>query len=415
MTSFSEILTKINPSQKVLNTHNIIEDVFTYQAKAKKNPNKKILALSIGDPTVFGNLEYPPNIKDNLKNIIDSDKFNGYGHSAGFEPAREAVAKRMSNSKHTYTKEDVFLTYGGSGAVDMAIDYLASAGDNILVPKPGFPLYETLCGSKDVKVKEYTLIGEKNWEIDLNELRTLIDDRTKGIIITNPSNPCGSNFTKQHVLDIIQVAREKSIPIIADEVYDKFTFHGEMHRVSELAEDLPVFTIGSVSKIFIVPGWRCGWLHIHDPKNVMPNVREGMEKLTQLTLGPCTLVQAMIPHLMQTPESYYEKINEILRKNTDKIEELSSELNGMRIASKPQGSFFVMMKIEIEKFTPESGIKNDWDFMSKLLEEESVKVIPGVAFQMPNHVRITTCGSLDAITEAFKRLKEFCDRHTKQN
>lgn len=168
----------------------------------------------------------------------------------------------------------------------------------------------------------------------------------------------------------------------------------------------------------------------------MPGVREGMEKLTQLTLGtfsfffsassihltrtnqkkgPCTLVQAMIPHLMQTPHSYYDKINDILRKNTDKIGELASGINGLRIASKPEGSFFVMVKIDIEKFTEESGIKNDWDFMSKLLEEESVKVIPGIAFQMPNHVRITTCGSLDAINEAFKRLKEFCGRHTSHN
>lgn len=120
-----------------MSTHNIIEDVFTFQAKATKNPNKNILALSIGDPTVFGNLEYPPFIKDNLKDIIDSEKFNGYGHSAGFEPAREAIAHRMSTSKNTYTKDDVFLTYGGSGAIDMAIDYLASAGENILVPKPG--------------------------------------------------------------------------------------------------------------------------------------------------------------------------------------------------------------------------------------------------------------------------------------
>lgn len=172
------------------------------------------------------------------------------------------------------TTNDIILCSGCSCALDLCISAMASAGQNILIPRPGFSIYRTLSEGFGIEIRSYDLLPEKDWEIDLNSLESLIDENTAALILTNPSNPCGSVFSKEHLIDIINLAEKYFIPIIADEIYEHFVFPGnKYYSVSSLSPNVPVLSCGGLTKRFLVPGWRMGWIIIHDRNNLLKDVR----------------------------------------------------------------------------------------------------------------------------------------------
>lgn len=150
----------------------------------------------------------------------------------------------------------------------MAMAILASPGCNMLVPRPGFPLYKTLSALMDVQIKYYNLIPERNWQIDIDDLESKIDEHTTAIIYNNPSNPCGSVFPENHIRQVLNVAERHHIPIIADEIYENIVFPGhEFHAIASLTDDVPVLHCSGTTKKFLIPGWRLGWIAINDKKD----------------------------------------------------------------------------------------------------------------------------------------------------
>uniref|UniRef100_A0A673LXH2 Tyrosine aminotransferase n=1 Tax=Sinocyclocheilus rhinocerous TaxID=307959 RepID=A0A673LXH2_9TELE len=209
-------------SKKTLNPIRAIVDGM----KLTPNPEKPMIALSIGDPTVFGNMPTDDTVLQAVKEAIDSHKYNGYAPSVGYQKSREAVANFYSCPEAPLEDKDVILTSGCSQAIELAINVLCNPGDNILVPRPGFSLYKTLAVSMGIQVKHYNLLPEKSWEIDLQHLESLIDDKTACLIVNNPSNPCGSVFSREHQHKILSVASRNCIPILADEIYGDMVFPG---------------------------------------------------------------------------------------------------------------------------------------------------------------------------------------------
>lgn len=155
---------------------------------------------------------------DAVRDALDGYEWNGYGPSAGHMVARKAVADYVSPHQGSVTPNDIILCSGCSSSLDLCISALASSGDNVLCARPGFSIYNTLAKGLGVEIRQYDLIPELNWEIDLTQLETLIDNRTVAILITNPSNPCSSVFSKDHLLKILDIAERYKLPIIADEV-----------------------------------------------------------------------------------------------------------------------------------------------------------------------------------------------------
>jgi len=147
---------------------------------------------------------------------------------------------------------------------------LANPGQNILVPRPGFPLYRTLAEGLGIRTKFYDLNPECGWEVDLEHLESQIDDQTAAIVVNNPSNPCGSVYSRSHLDAILQVAQRNFVPIIADEIYDYFVFPGhDFFPIASLTDQVPVLTCGGLTKRYLIPGWRMGWVIIHDRNEVL--------------------------------------------------------------------------------------------------------------------------------------------------
>ncbi|CAF1013796.1 unnamed protein product [Brachionus calyciflorus] len=384
------------------------------QMKIEPNPELQMIALSIGDPTVFSDIAKPDSVIKAIQKCIDDKKFDGYTPSYGTEAARQAVARYYSRPDNLiYKFNDIILTNGCSQAIDLCITVLANRGDNIIIPKPGFSIYKTLAGTLGINVKYYSLLEENNWEIDLEELESQIDDRTKAIIVNNPSNPCGSVYSRMHLLDIINLAERYRLPIIADEVYGDMVFPGnEFYYMSELTRNVPILSCNALSKRFILPGWRFGWVAIHDPKNYLARVRAGFNDLTTRILGPNSLVQASVVEILDnTPQSYFDSIMETLATNAEIVYEKLQTLPGI-VPRKPSGAMYLMVGLDMKCFP---DIPTDVEFVQMLIKEKSVFCLPAKIFECPNYIRIVITMKKEKIIEACNRIEEFVLAHYKPN
>ncbi|OXA48342.1 Tyrosine aminotransferase [Folsomia candida] len=288
--------------------------------KMEQHPDKYMISLSIGDPTIFGNLKPHNATIEAVHNALDKMTFNGYAPTVGYFEARSAVAEFYTTPETIISPNDVILSSGCTHALDLCISALASRGQNILMPRPGFCMYRTLARGHGIHSKFYNLKPEASWEIDLAHLESLIDGNTVAIIVNNPNNPCGSVYSKEHLLGILQIASRYCLPIIADEIYDFFIFKGEeFHPMASLSKNVPILTCGGIAKRFLVPGWRMGWVLIHDRNNVLNvEVRGALNALTQRIMGSNTLVQGALPDMLRnTPKSFFAETIATVQTNAE--------------------------------------------------------------------------------------------------
>ncbi|KAM4573707.1 tyrosine aminotransferase [Odontesthes bonariensis] len=400
---------EVKPSEMANNTLNPIRAIVDGM-KLTPNPDKPMIALSIGDPTVFGNLPTDDAVLQALKDAIDSQKYNGYAPSVGYLKSRQAVANFYSCPEAPLEGEDVILTSGCSQAIELAINVLCNPGDNILIPCPGFSLYKTLAVSMGIEVRLYNLLPEKSWEIDLQHMESLIDERTSCLIVTNPSNPCGSVFSKEHLQKIVKVASKHCVPILADEIYSDMVFPGcNCPSMASLSSDVPILSCGGLAKRWLVPGWRMGWILIHDRNDIFGSeIRQGLVKLSQRILGACTIIQGALESILNnTPQSFYSDTISFLKSNSEICFNKLSTVPGLNPV-KPSGAMYLMVGIDMDHFP---DFKNDVDFTERLVIEQSVFCLPAMAFEYPNFFRIVVTVPEALMVEACARIGEFCQCH----
>lgn len=391
------------------NTFNPIRTVVE-SMKLAPNPEKPMIALSIGDPTVFGNLVPPDEVIGAVVKSVQSMKYNGYAPSTGYEEARNAVASYVSVANATVEAKDIVLCSGCSCALDLCISVLANPGQNILVPRPGFPLYRTLAEGLGIRTKFYDLKPENGWEVDLEQLESQIDENTAAIVVNNPSNPCGSVYTRSHLLDILQVAARNYVPIIADEIYDYFIFPGhEFHPLASLTNDVPILACGGLTKRYLIPGWRMGWIIINDRNDAfVPEIRKGLQSLSQRIIGSSTIIQGALPKILtETPSEFFDATIAQVHGNAKLAYDLLSRLPGLRPIM-PAGAMYMMVGVDMDCF-PE--FENDLQLVERMVTEQSVFCLPGRCFDFPNYFRIVLTVPEAQLREACHRIGEFCADH----
>lgn len=375
------------------------------------NPEKELLDLSVGDPTAYGNLRVPDEVLDAAVGILRGRKHNGYAPSFGLPAAREAVAARYTTPAAPLTPEDVVMTVGTSGALELAIGAVADAGQSVLMARPGFPLFRTLAEGMGVRVATYDLLPDAGWEVDLDSLAAAVDDTTAAIIVNNPSNPCGSVYSAAHLAAIAAVASAARLPIIADEVYAGMAFDGvPWTPLSSVSADVPVLTVGGLSKQSVVPGWRCGWLLLHDAGGVLTasGVRAGVRALTTRMMAPHRPTQALVPTLLSDAPAIVAARRDLLRTLADHAAFAVTALAGVPALTvlPAAGSMYVMVRVDCAAL----GLVDDATFVAALRSEESVFVLPGACFDAPGYVRLVFCAPRGVLSEAFARMRAFCVR-----
>ncbi|KAJ9106160.1 hypothetical protein QFC21_001303 [Naganishia friedmannii] len=400
----------IKASPAVGRSKNKIRSVVAGLDLSNTQTDKALINLGLGDPTVFG-LHDPPKVAlEAMQDALMSGSANGYVPGTGLREACQAVAdyhKRWDQVE--YVAEDVTLTHGTSHALDMCFSVMASAEQNVLIPRPGFPAYETLLGAIGCEVRYYDVLADREWECDLEAMEQQIDEDTAFVLITNPSNPCGNNMTPQHLRDIVDVAERHKIPIIADEIY------GHMHwsewpfvPLASLVKSAPVLTLSGLSKRFLLPGWRFGWIALHDPLNVAGAIRNGLHAWGNRFMGPNTLVQKSLKRILsETPDSWYDEVTRKLEYNAKLAHSKLTVIPGL-YCTFPTAAMYLLLGIDIKHF-PE--YPSDVEFCNALVQEQNLFCIPGASFSIDNHMRLVLAAPSAVLQDACERLREFCAKH----
>ncbi|KAM3301867.1 putative aminotransferase TAT2 [Capsicum chacoense] len=377
---------------------------------------RPVIPLGHGDPSGFSCFRTTPIAEDAISDAVRSAKFNGYSSTVGILPARSAVAEYLSQDlPYKLSPDDIYLTSGCGQAIEVLLNALARPNANILLPTPGFPYYEVWAGFTQIEMRHFNLLPEKEWEVDLNEVESLANENTVAMVIINPGNPCGNVYTEQHLKKVAEMARKLGILVISDEVYAHLTFGSKPFvPMGIFGSVAPVVTLGSISKRWIVPGWRLGWLVTNDPNGILKEhgVIDSILGYLNITCDPATFIQGAIPQILRkTKDVFFSKIVNMLREDADIVYDRIKDIPCITCPSKPEGSMFVMVKLHLNLL---KDIEDDLDFCFKLAKEESLMILPGVAVGLKNWLRITFACEPSCLEDGFQRLNAFYQRHAKK-
>ena len=369
----------------------------------------KILKLNIGNPAPFG-FEAPDEILvDVLRNLPSAQ---GYCDSKGLYSARKAIVQYyQSKDIRSVTVNDVYIGNGVSELITMSMQALLNDGDEVLIPMPDYPLWTaaaTLAGGKAV---HYLCDEQADWFPDVEDIKSKVTSRTKAIVIINPNNPTGAVYSKELLLDIVEVARQNNLIIFADEIYDKILYDGAVHHhIAALAPDLLTVTFNGLSKAYRVAGFRQGWMILSGPKKHAKGYIEGLDMLASMRL--CANVP--MQHAIQTALGGYQSINEFilpggrLLEQRNKAYELLNQIPGIS-CTKPMGALYMFPKIDIKKF----NMYDDEKMVFDLLAQEKVLLVHGRGFNWhsPDHFRIVTLPYVHQIEEALGKFARFLSHY----
>ncbi|KAL2331675.1 hypothetical protein Fmac_019256 [Flemingia macrophylla] len=380
------------------------------------NQDKKpVVRLCRVDPTDNPRFRTTPEAPDAVATAVHSYNFNSYPPTVGLPEAKRAIASHLSSDlPYQLSPENVFMTVGGTQAINIILPVLARPGANILLPRPGYPQYDSCATCCLLEVRYFDLLPHRGWEVDLDSLEALADDNTVAMVLINPSNPCGNVFTYQHLKRVAEIARKLGIFVISDEVYAHVTFGSNPFvPMGVFSSIVPVITIGSLSKRWLVPGWRTGWIATCDPHGIFlkTGVVKSIISYLEITSDPPTFLQAAIPEILdKTNDDFLSKNINMLRESANILYDLCKEIPCLSCPHKPEGAMAVLVEI---KFSRIKDIIDDMDFCAKLAEEESVILLPGVTVGAKNWLRISFAVKTSDLVDGLSRLKAFCLRYSK--
>ena len=361
----------ISQSERAANFHYAIRNVVN-AAEALERQGRRIIHLNIGDPQAFG-FKPPADIIEAVERATRNE-FTGYSHSAGLRSAREVVAEYATALGTETSPADVVITSGASEGADLLLTALLNPGDEILLPGPGYPIYAAIINKLDARARYYYLDQKTNWQPSFDEIKSLINERTKALILINPSNPTGAITPDETTTRLLELAAEHDLLVISDEVYRDLCFEQPPTSASVLADGTgaTVAVLESLSKTHMLSGWRVGWMRLTPASRT----RELMDAVIKLAGGrlcsPTPAQYAIRPALMGNRHSIDEFKEEILRRR-DLAAKRVARIDGLS-CSVPEAAFYLMIKVD------DMGDRSDEQFVLDLLEASNVLVVHGSGF-----------------------------------
>ncbi|MEY4363248.1 MAG: hypothetical protein RLZZ24_600 [Pseudomonadota bacterium] len=402
----------IHKSAKLANVCYDIRGPIMDRARQMEEEGQKIIKLNIGNLAVFG-FDAPEEIQqDMIRNLPNSA---GYSDSKGIFAARKAVMhETQKQGIKGVMLDDIYLGNGASELIVMATNGLLDEGDELLLPAPDYPLWTAAVSLSGGTPVHYMCDEANGWMPNIDDIRAKITPQTKGIVVINPNNPTGALYSKELLLAIVAIARERGLVIFADEVYDKVLFDGVTHTpIASLSEDVLTLTFNSLSKSYRSCGYRAGWMVVSGNKKPAADYIEGLNMLSNMRL--CANVPGQ--WAIQTALGGYQSINDLvneggrLRKQRDLAYELITAIPGVSCV-KPQAALYMFPRLDPAVYP----IKDDQQFFLELLQETKVMLVQGTGFNWPNtdHFRIVFLPHEDDLREAIQRIAKFLENYRKK-
>lgn len=377
-------------------------------ALALEEQGHDILKLNIGDPIAYPGLPTPQHMVDAYVKALQDGK-NGYSHSYGIHELRTAIALDENRKGWNAQPSDVYVCHGVTEALQILFASVLTEGDKVLAPGPHYPPYMAYPQMYGAQTIEYKLQPDNGWKIDLSDIESKMDSSVRLLVLINPNNPCGSVAGQEEIEKLLDIARKwPNCMIVADEIYDGLDFTGLQKSVASLSDDVPVISLNGVSKVYYAPGWRIGYLAVHDPTKRLLKVRDGIERMLRSRL--CASTPAQLGYLagLESDRTWMKAYAEKVVQQRDVCVERISQIEGLEVQSSG-GAFYMFVRLLDEKWA-----NDDKQFVLDLLHEEHVLVVHGSGFSPElgkGHFRIVYLPDSGVLNEAFNRIESFLKRH----
>lgn len=401
----SELRT-LDQSTKLQNVLYEIRGPVNTEAERMEADGHRILKLNTGNPAVFG-FEAPDVIMRDM--IAALPTAQGYSTSKGIISARRAIFSRYEVIPDfpTFDVEDVYLGNGVSELITMTMQALLNDGDEVLIPSPDYPLWTASTSLSGGRPVHYLCDEENDWMPSIEDIKAKVTERTKAIVVINPNNPTGAVYSREVLQQIVDVAREHSLLILSDEIYDKILYDGAKHiNIASLAPDLLCITYNGLSKAYRVAGYRSGWMVITGPKGHAQGFIEGLNVLAGTRLCPNVPAQ----HAIQVAISGRQSIDDLVLPGGRLLEQRNTaweklnEIPGVSCV-KPMGALYAFPRLDPNVHE----IHDDEQFMFDLLRAEKIHLVQGTGFNWPtpDHFRVVTLPWSRDLSDAIERLGNF--------
>ena len=380
-------------------------------ATALEAQGHEIIKLNIGDPLAYPGLPTPDHMITAYQKALEGQS-NGYSPAYGISELRSSIANNESNKSNggwSCDPDDVYVCHGVTEALQIIFATFLNEGDEVLAPGPHYPpymAYPQLFGGKTI---EYRLDPTNGWKIDFDDLKSKMNDRVKLLVLINPNNPTGNVISKEEISEIINLVSEwDNCTIISDEIYDRLNFNGDHYSTASLSSTVPVITLNGVSKVYYAPGWRIGYMALHDPVSKLNDIKDGLERLLRSRLCASTPAQYGYIAGLEGNDDWMKSYSSDLKNRNEHCVELIENIEGLSV-EKPQGAFYMFIKL-----TEDHWKDRDKEFVLNLLENKHVLTVHGSGFSShygKDHFRIVFLPSKDILSDAFNRIDEFLKDH----
>jgi alanine-synthesizing transaminase len=344
---------------------NIVAEAHKVEASGRK-----VRYLNIGDPIKFG-FRTPPHMIEAVERAV-RDGHNGYAPSVGILAAREAVTAECIRRGMPMSPDRVLITSGTSEGIELALTALAGPGDEVLIPVPTYPLYTAVLAKVGARAVFYRTDPARGWQPDLDHVRSVITPHTRALVVIDPNNPTGATYSAEARRTLVDLAESHNIPLLADEVYADLAFDGPVGALAALNPEAPVITFSSVSKAYLAPGWRSGWMGVAATSR-LDDVLAGVKKLADGRLCTCGPMEYGLVAALTGDRSHQQVFRDALRERAALTHMRLNAVDGISVVA-PAAAFYAMPKVALP-----TGV-TDEDYVLALLRATGVLCVYGSGF-----------------------------------
>jgi alanine-synthesizing transaminase len=370
------------------------------EARKVEAAGRRVQYLNIGDPIIFG-FGTPPHMIEAVERAM-RDGQNGYAPSVGIVAAREAVTADCLQRGMWMTPDRVVITSGTSEGIELALTAIAGPGDDVLVPLPTYPLYTAVLAKIGARAVFYRTDPSRGWAPDVDHVRSLISPATRALVVIDPNNPTGASYSTEIRRALVDLADVHNFPLLADEVYADLAFDGPVEAMARLNPEAPVISFSSLSKAYLAPGWRAGWMAVGQTDR-LDDVLAAVRKLADGRLCSTGPMEHAIVAALNGDRSHQSSFRAALRERAEITTSQLNAIDGISVVA-PTAAFYAMPRVELP-----AG-KTDEDFVLGLLRATGVLCVYGSGFGTApedGFFRVVFLASPAELTAIYARMAEF--------
>jgi alanine-synthesizing transaminase len=370
------------------------------EARKVEASGRTVRYLNIGDPVPFG-FGPPPHLTEAVARAL-RDGRNGYVPSPGIPEAREAVAADWTRNGFPAQPDRVLITGGTSEGIELALTALVNPGEAVLVPMPTYPLYTAVLAKIGAVASYYRTDPRNGWLPDLDYLESLVTASTRALVVIDPNNPTGAVYPESVRRGLIAFAERHGLTILADEVYGDLAYDGPVPPLGSFAPDAPIVSFSSLSKAYLAPGWRAGWMVVGRSPH-LDDLLAAIKKLADGRLCSNGIVQHAIAPALLGDRTHQDGLRRALRERAGVTAMALNAVPGLSCVA-PAGAFYAMPKVSLRPGD------TDEHYILELLRATGVLCVYGSGFGLPaqdGFFRIVFLASPDELREIYDTIARF--------